>query len=49
MNVVDEPSWRHRRRRNILLAAAAQFSARAFDQVQMDDIARAAGVGKATL
>jgi AcrR family transcriptional regulator len=49
MNVVDEPSWRHRRRRNILQAAAAQFSARAFDQVQMDDIARAAGVGKATL
>ena len=49
MNVVDEPSWRHRRRRNILLAAAAQFSARPFDQVQMDDIARAAGVGKATL
>jgi len=45
----DEPNWRHRRRQNILRAAAGLFSERAFDQVQMDDIARAAGVGKATL
>jgi AcrR family transcriptional regulator len=49
MDIVDEPSWRNRRRRSILQAAAALFSDRAFDQVQMDDIARAAGVGKATL
>lgn len=49
MDVVEQPNWRHRRRQNILRAAAAQFSDRGFDQVQMDDIARGAGVGKATL
>ena len=49
MDVVEAPGWRHRRRQNILRAAAALFSDRGFDQVQMDHIARGAGVGKATL
>lgn len=41
--------WRAQRRARILEAAAKQFAERAYALVQMDDIARAAGVGKPTI
>src|SRR5258707_6313876 len=38
--------WRERRRRKILIAAESLFARSSYDAVQMDDIARQAGVGK---
>jgi len=49
MDAMSEPGWRRRRREAILRAAAELFRHAAFERVQMDDVARAAGVGKATL
>jgi AcrR family transcriptional regulator len=45
----EEPAWRIRRRKKILDAAAKLFGRAAYDAVQMDQVARAAGVGKPTL
>ena len=42
-------NWRSERRDRILTAAKELFSQAAYDSVQMDGIARAAGVGKPTL
>lgn len=44
-----ELGWRERRRRNIIEAAHCLFGSAAFDAVQMDDIARRAGISKPTL
>jgi AcrR family transcriptional regulator len=44
-----EPAWRTERRARILAAAAELFAHSAYDAVQMDDIARRAGIGKPTL
>lgn len=41
--------WRSERRHRILAAAKELFSQAAFDSVQMDAIARTAGIGKPTL
>src|SRR5262245_9294384 len=41
--------WRQRRRADILRAAADLFGRRGYGSVQVDDVARAAGVGKPTL
>jgi len=41
--------WREKRRRNILAAAEDLFARSSYDAVQMDDIARQAGVGKPTI
>jgi AcrR family transcriptional regulator len=49
MIVKAEPPWRSRRRQKILAAAGQLFARAGYDGVQMDDIARAAGVGKPTL
>jgi AcrR family transcriptional regulator len=46
---VTAPHWRERRRRNILAAAESLFARSSYDAVQMDDIARQAGVGKPTI
>lgn len=43
------PDWRQRRRADILRAAADLFGRRGYGGVQVDDVARAAGVGKPTL
>lgn len=43
------PDWRLRRREAILAGAAELFARRPYHDVQMDDVARQAGVGKATL
>lgn len=43
------PDWRLRRREAILAAAAELFGRRPYHDVQVDDVARQAGVGKATL
>ena len=45
----EEPAWRLRRRKKIIDAAAKLFGRSAYDAVQMDEVARAAGVGKPTL
>ena len=44
-----EPGWREARRARMLSAALELFRARALESVSTDDIAQAAGVGKATL
>jgi AcrR family transcriptional regulator len=44
-----EPAWRQERRSRIVAAAAELFHKSAYQTVQMDDIARLAGVGKPTL
>lgn len=44
-----EPPWRARRREAILAAAAALFARKPYHEVQMDEVAREAGLGKATL
>jgi AcrR family transcriptional regulator len=49
MDAETEPVWRQRRREAILEAAAALFARQAYHTVQMDEVAREAGVGKATL
>lgn len=41
--------WREARRSRILAAAATLFASRGFADVQMDDVARLAGMGKPTL
>ena len=41
--------WRSERRHRILTAAKELFSQAAYDSVQMDGVARAAGIGKPTL
>ena len=41
--------WRSERRHHILTAAKELFSQANYDSVQMDGIARAAGIGKPTL
>jgi len=46
---VEEQHWRQKRRRNILTAAGTLFARDSYDAVQMDDIARLAGVGKPTI
>lgn len=43
------PDWRAKRREAILAAADALFAGRSYADVQMDEVAREAGVGKATL
>ena len=45
----SEPEWRAKRRDRILSGASRLFCQTAFEAVQMDDVAAAAGVGKATL
>jgi AcrR family transcriptional regulator len=45
----NAPQWRQRRRADILRAAADLFGRRGYGGVQVDDVARAAGVGKPTL
>lgn len=41
--------WREARRSRILAAATTLFASRGFSEVQMDDVARLAGMGKPTL
>lgn len=48
MNAVAEP-WRQVRRERILAAASRLFATLPYAQVQMDDVAQAAGMGKPTL
>src|SRR6476469_8263596 len=43
------PAWRARRRTAILDSAAELFARMTYPEVQMDEVARRAGVGKATL
>ena len=43
------PNWRQKRREAILAAASALFAQRSYADVQMDEVAKQAGVGKATL
>ncbi|HJQ58404.1 MAG TPA: TetR/AcrR family transcriptional regulator [Vineibacter sp.] len=43
------PEWRRRRRADILRAAADLFGRRGYGAVQIDHVARTAGVGKPTL
>lgn len=43
------PSWRLKRREAILAAASALFAQRSYAAVQVDEVAKLAGVGKATL
>ena len=43
------PDWRLRRREAILAAAAELFARRPYHDVQVDEVAKQAGVGKATL
>lgn len=43
------PGWRLKRREAILAAASTLFAQRSYAAVQMDEVARLAGVGKATL
>ena len=45
----SEPAWRQERRNRIVAAAAELFNKAPFHSVQMDDIARVAGLGKPTL
>lgn len=49
MPLDDEIGWRERRRRNIIEAADSLFGRAPFDTVQMEDIARRAGISKPTL
>lgn len=44
-----EPQWRLERRGRIIVAAGRLFGAAPYGDVQVDDIARAAGIGKPTL
>lgn len=45
----DVPDWRAKRRETILSAAAELFAGRDYADVQVDEVAKRAGVGKATL
>ncbi|WP_448187307.1 TetR/AcrR family transcriptional regulator [Azospirillum sp. sgz301742] len=49
MPLDNTPEWRLRRREAILAAAAELFGRRPYHEVQVDDVAKYAGVGKATL
>jgi AcrR family transcriptional regulator len=49
MTICNEAPWRVRRRQQILEAARRLFAERPYGAVQMDDVARLAGVGKPTL
>lgn len=49
MPLDDTPDWRTKRREVILAAADALFAGRTYGDVQMEEVARKAGVGKATL
>lgn len=49
MPLDETPTWRARRRQKILEAAADLFARLPYRDVQVDDVARAAGVGKPTL
>ncbi len=49
MGQTAEPHWRAKRRDKILAGASRLFCRTAYEFVQMDDVAIAAGVGKATL
>lgn len=44
-----EPAWRAKRREKIICAAERLFAGTPFELVQMDDIAAAADIGKATV
>jgi AcrR family transcriptional regulator len=44
-----QPEWRLERRQRMLAAAGVLFARAGYATVQMDDVARAAGVGKPTL
>lgn len=49
MPLDSTPEWRLRRREAILAAAAELFARRPYHEVQVCDVAKCAGVGKATL
>ena len=49
LDAEEVPDWRARRRELILGAAAELFAGRDYAEVQVDEVARRAGVGKATL
>lgn len=49
MPLDEAPDWRTKRREVILAAADALFAGRTYGEVQMEEVARKAGVGKATL
>ncbi|SMH52434.1 TetR/AcrR family transcriptional regulator [Azospirillum agricola] len=49
LDLDDVPDWRARRRETILTAAADLFAGRDYADVQVDEVAKKAGVGKATL
>ncbi|MFD1627626.1 TetR/AcrR family transcriptional regulator [Azospirillum griseum] len=48
-DVENIPDWRAKRREEILTAASELFAGRDYTDVQVDEVARRAGVGKATL
>ncbi len=48
-DVEDIPDWRAKRREEILAAATDLFAGRDYADVQVDEVAKRAGVGKATL
>lgn len=49
LDAEDIPDWRAKRREEILAAAAELFAGRDYAAVQVDEVAKRAGVGKATL
>lgn len=49
MATESDPDWRQRRREAILAAAERLFTTGPYRDIQMDELARAAGIGKATL
>ncbi|MCG5240044.1 TetR/AcrR family transcriptional regulator [Azospirillum doebereinerae] len=49
LDMEEMPDWRAKRRETILTAAAELFAGRDYADVQVDEVAKRAGVGKATL
>lgn len=49
LDLDDTPDWRAKRRETIIAAAAELFAGRDYANVQVDEVAKRAGVGKATL
>ena len=49
LDAEEIPDWRARRREVILNAAAELFAGRDYASVQVEEVAKRAGVGKATL
>lgn len=49
LDAEDIPDWRAKRREEILAAATDLFAGRDYGDVQVDEVAKRAGVGKATL